>query len=99
MRGLAGKVAVVTGAAGGIGAATARRLADEGAHVVAVDLDEDRVEQLVKSLPTEGVAVRADVSAEDGVFSYAEAAVERFGRIDCTTSTPASPDRSPRCRP
>jgi len=82
MRGLAGKVAVVTGAAGGIGAATARRLAGEGVHVVAVDLDEDRVEQLVKSLPTEGLAVRADVAAEDGVFSYAAAAVERFGRID-----------------
>lgn len=82
MRGLAGKVAVVTGAAGGIGAATARRLADEGAHVVAVDLDEERVRQVVTSLSTEGAWVRADVSEEEAVAAYADAAVGRFGRID-----------------
>ena len=82
MRGLAGKVVVVTGAAGGIGAATARRLAEEGAHVVAVDTDEERVRKVVASLSVEGLAVRADVSAEDGVAGYVRAAVDRFGRID-----------------
>ena len=82
MRGLADKVVVVTGAAGGIGAATARRLADEGAHVVAVDTDEERLRKLAESLPTEGLWVRADVSAEDGVAAYVAAAVDRFGRID-----------------
>ncbi|MFI5957669.1 SDR family NAD(P)-dependent oxidoreductase [Cryptosporangium sp. NPDC051539] len=82
MRGLAGKVAVVTGAAGGIGAATARRLADEGAHVVAVDTDADRVRLVAKSLATEGAGVEADVSTEDGVAAYVDAAVSRFGRID-----------------
>lgn len=82
MRGLAGKVAVVTGAAGGIGAATARRLAEEGAHVVGVDLDEERVRAVVTSLPTEGAWVRADVSAEEGVAAYLDAAVDRFGRVD-----------------
>jgi NAD(P)-dependent dehydrogenase (short-subunit alcohol dehydrogenase family) len=82
MRGLTGKVAVVTGAAGGIGAATARRLADEGAHVVAVDTNEDRVRAVVTSLSTEGAWVRADVSAEEGVAAYVDAAVDRFGRID-----------------
>ncbi|MGN9910253.1 SDR family NAD(P)-dependent oxidoreductase [Phytohabitans sp. LJ34] len=69
MRGLAGKVAVVTGAAGGIGAATARRLAEAGAHVVAVD-------------NADGAWVRADVSTEDGVAAYMAAAVDRFGRVD-----------------
>ncbi|MFF5289670.1 SDR family NAD(P)-dependent oxidoreductase [Paractinoplanes globisporus] len=82
MRGLAGKVAVVTGAAGGIGAATARRLADEGVHVVAVDTDEERAAAVAKSLATEGHWVRADVSAEEDVARYVAAAVDRFGRID-----------------
>jgi NAD(P)-dependent dehydrogenase (short-subunit alcohol dehydrogenase family) len=82
MRGLAGRVAVVTGAAGGIGAATARRLAEEGASVVAVDLDEARVRDLAASLPSAAIGVRADVSAEDDVAAYVQAAVEHFGRID-----------------
>ncbi|WP_238013251.1 glucose 1-dehydrogenase [Dactylosporangium sp. AC04546] len=82
MRGIAGKVAVVTGASGGIGAATARRLADEGARVVAVDLDEDGVRGVASALPTEAIWVRADVSAEEGVSAYLDAALERFGRVD-----------------
>jgi NAD(P)-dependent dehydrogenase (short-subunit alcohol dehydrogenase family) len=82
MRGLAGKVAVVTGAAGGIGAATARRLAGEGVHVVAVDLDAERLSSVVGSLATEGSPVVADVSSEEGVDEYLAAAVARFGRVD-----------------
>ncbi|MFY1671552.1 SDR family NAD(P)-dependent oxidoreductase [Plantactinospora sp. WMMB334] len=82
MRGLAGKVAVVTGAAGGIGAATARRLAEEGAHVVAVDTDEAGARKVVESLATEGSWVVADVSTEEGVAAYVRAAVDRFGRLD-----------------
>ena len=82
MRGLTGRVAVVTGAAGGIGAATARRLAAEGAHVVAVDLDGERVRELAESLPVESLGVAADVSAEQDVDGYLNAAVERFGRVD-----------------
>ena len=79
---LAGRVAIVTGGAGGIGGATARRLSAEGAHVVVVDLDGDRAATVAESLPGEALAVAADVALEEDVERYAAAAVERFGRID-----------------
>lgn len=82
MRGLSGKVAVVTGAAGGIGAATARRLSAEGAGVVVVDVDADRARSVAASLPGEATHVGADVSRESDVDAYMRAAVERFGRVD-----------------
>jgi NAD(P)-dependent dehydrogenase (short-subunit alcohol dehydrogenase family) len=74
------RVAVVTGGAGGIGAATCRRLAGEGAHVVVVDVSDDAAGALADELG--GLAVRADVtSPEDNERMYA-LTVERFGRID-----------------
>lgn len=79
---LEGKVAVVTGAAGGIGAASARRLSDEGASVVIVDLDQDGAEKIAAELPGPAVAVGADVSREEDVERYTRVAVDRFGRID-----------------
>ena len=63
-----GRLAVVTGGASGIGAATAERLSAEGANVVAVDL--------------ERADVLADVSTEEGVETYMQVAVDRFGRVD-----------------
>lgn len=82
MRGIEGKVAVVTGAGRGLGAASARRLAQDGAHVVAVDLDEDLVRAVVDDLPTRSIAVRADVSIESDVQRYLQSAVDTFGRVD-----------------
>lgn len=75
-------VAVVTGAARGLGRASAQRLAAEGAHVVAVDVDGDELEAMVASLPTASLAVVGDVALESTVERYVERALEAFGRVD-----------------
>jgi NAD(P)-dependent dehydrogenase (short-subunit alcohol dehydrogenase family) len=98
MNGLQGKVAVVTGAAGGLGGGSARRLAREGAKVVAVDLDGDAAERLARELHPDALAVAADVSREEDVQRYLDAAVERFGRIDLhhlNAGIPGSLDQLP----
>ena len=79
---LAGRVAIITGGAGGIGGATARRLSAEGARVAVVDLDGERAAEVAASLPGDAIAVAADVALEEDVERYVAAAVERFGRID-----------------
>jgi NAD(P)-dependent dehydrogenase (short-subunit alcohol dehydrogenase family) len=76
------QVAIVTGGAGGLGAATARRLSAEGARVVVVDTDEPRARAVAESLRGPGAWVGADVSDETGVARYLDAAVSRFGRVD-----------------
>ena len=82
LSGLEGKVAVVTGAASGLGAGSARRLAAEGVSVVVVDQNGEGAQEVAASLPGEALAVTADVSREDDVQRYMDAAVERFGRVD-----------------
>jgi NAD(P)-dependent dehydrogenase (short-subunit alcohol dehydrogenase family) len=79
---LEGKVAVVTGGGSGIGAASARRLATQGARVVVVDRDGDAATRTAASLPTESLAVTADIAQEADVERYAATALDRFGRID-----------------
>jgi NAD(P)-dependent dehydrogenase (short-subunit alcohol dehydrogenase family) len=81
---LDGRVAVVTGAAGVIGTATIRLLAERGARIVAVDRREDDLKTAIKDLPAsaEALAVTADVTREDEVADYVRATVDRFGAID-----------------
>src|SRR5579872_891831 len=86
------KVAIVTGAAAGIGEAIAARFAEEGARLVLNDIDEangQRTLAEVQKLGAEAVFVRADISKEADARSIAEAAVERFGRIDILVNNAA----------
>jgi rhamnulose-1-phosphate aldolase/alcohol dehydrogenase len=86
-RPLVGKIALITGAAGGIGAATARRLAAEGACVIITDRDGEALEatreQMAKSFGTDVIrASVCDVTQEDQVQSAFDAAALEFGGVD-----------------
>lgn len=78
-----GRVVVITGAAGGIGTALARRFAAEGAAgLVLSDLDVDAVRALASELAVDAVGVRTDVTVEDDLRALVETATERYGRVD-----------------
>jgi NADP-dependent 3-hydroxy acid dehydrogenase YdfG len=82
---LNGKVAVVTGASSGIGEATVRALAAEGAAVVAGARRKERLDELVESVSHDGgeaVAVECDVTDEQQAHDLVRRAVEEFGSID-----------------
>jgi NAD(P)-dependent dehydrogenase (short-subunit alcohol dehydrogenase family) len=79
---LEGKVAVVTGGAGGIGRATAELLVAEGAHVVIGDVDTDAGPELAGSLGDAVAFQQTDVSDADQVQALVDLAVDRFGGLD-----------------
>ena len=80
---LAGKVALVTGGASGIGEATARLFVVEGASVVIADVQDDRGSRLADELGPRAAYAHADVGREADVQAAVDAAVRRFARLDC----------------
>lgn len=85
MRGLTDSVAIVSGASSGIGRKTAQRLADEGARVVAADVDVEGGEETVAQIEAddgEAVFVEADVTNPDDVTTMVETAVDTYGGLD-----------------
>jgi meso-butanediol dehydrogenase/(S,S)-butanediol dehydrogenase/diacetyl reductase len=82
------KVVIVTGAASGIGEATARRFSAEGAKVSLVDRNKDALEKVAKSLPADRtMAHAADVSDPRAVDGMVAGVVDRFGRLDVIVNT------------
>jgi NAD(P)-dependent dehydrogenase (short-subunit alcohol dehydrogenase family) len=80
MQRLQDRVVVVTGAGSGIGLASARRMATEGARIVAVDIDEQAGAAVAKE--TGGEFIVADVASEDQVRDLFDTVAERYGRVD-----------------
>lgn len=79
------KVVIITGAAGGIGATTARLFAEKGAKLVLVDLDQGGLQELVRTLnlPKDSCLIKtANVANEEEVKAYAKEAVAKYGKID-----------------
>ena len=80
---LAGKVAVVTGGASGMGAATVRRFVGEGARVVIADLQVEKGEAMAAEAGDAAAFIATDVSVEADVAAMVACATSRFGRLDC----------------
>jgi 3-oxoacyl-[acyl-carrier protein] reductase len=89
---VAGKTAIVTGAATGIGRATARLLSERGARVVAAGLQPERLREAVEEITAAGgeaVAVEADMSDPEGIRAVAAQAEEAFGGADVLVNNAA----------
>ena len=81
---LDGKVAIITGAAGGIGIETAKLFLEEGAKLALVDLSEEDLKEAAESLnaPDRVITIKADVSEEADVKNYVETTINEFERVD-----------------
>src|SRR5262245_18049441 len=80
---LAGKVAVITGGASGIGKAAVRLFVEEGSRVIVADMEDDQGTQLGGELGAAVAYVHAGVSRESDIQETIDQAVTRFGRLDC----------------
>lgn len=88
------KVVIITGATSGIGEATARRFAAEGAKLVLAGRTVDKGEALARELGGETIFQRTDVMHEADIAALVDKAVERFGRLDCLFNNAGAGERS-----
>jgi NAD(P)-dependent dehydrogenase (short-subunit alcohol dehydrogenase family) len=82
VRRLEGKIAVITGGAGGIGAATARRFTDEGAKVLVADINQAGADEVAREIGGETSATAYDAADPASIAAMIELAVSRYGRLD-----------------
>lgn len=95
MQRLKDQVAIVTGGASGIGGATSRRLAEEGAKVLIADVDMPRAEANATTIRDAGgtaEVLKADVGVHDDIRSMVQTAVDRWGRLDIMVNNAYSPE-------
>jgi rhamnose utilization protein RhaD (predicted bifunctional aldolase and dehydrogenase)/NAD(P)-dependent dehydrogenase (short-subunit alcohol dehydrogenase family) len=90
-----GQVALVTGGAGAIGAATARAFAREGAHVVVLDLDGVRAGEVAKSIGNQSIGIGCDVTDPASVRAAFDKAVATYGGVDIVVSNAGAAWESP----
>ncbi|QND51934.1 SDR family oxidoreductase [Phyllobacterium sp. 628] len=79
---LAGKTAIITGAASGFGEGMAKRFAEEGANVVVADLNHKGAETVAAAIGEKAIAIEVDVSRKHDVDAMVAAAMDTFGRVD-----------------
>src|SRR5690606_11513360 len=92
MRGLQGKVAIVTGGGGRIGAATAARLAEEGAKVVVADLIEEAGIRAANAIGGNAIAIQFDGNDPESIENLINATVEHWGGLDILHNNAALTD-------
>ena len=81
MGGLDSKVALITGAASGLGKATATRFSEEGAKIIVANIDKAAGQEVARSLK-DGFFVQADVTEADSAQAVVEAVKEHYGQLD-----------------
>lgn len=86
---LNGKVAIITGAAQGLGEALVKRFVEEGAKVVGVDLNEEKLKETMSKYGDDSLGLKLDVTDGDGWQKVVDTTVEEFGKVDVLVNNAA----------
>lgn len=92
------RIVIVTGGAGGIGAAIAQRFANEGAKLAIADIDADAAKTTVAAIAANGadaIPIATDVTQKNSVVTMVKATLDRWGRIDILVNVAGGADRKP----